>query len=49
MYRDLVERANELAGNDDPAAAIQWLASRAWFEATLAERSRVARLLVDEG
>jgi hypothetical protein len=49
MYRYLVERANELAGSDDPAAAIQWLASRAWFEATLAERSRVARLLVDEG
>ncbi|HVJ96962.1 MAG TPA: hypothetical protein VNC41_09040 [Acidimicrobiia bacterium] len=49
MYRYLVERAGELADTEDPAAAMQWLASRAWFEATLAERSRVARLLVDEG
>lgn len=48
MYRFLVERAAELADSQDPEAAIQWLAARTWFEATLAERSRVARMLVDE-
>ncbi len=37
MYRYLVERAGELADSDDLAAAMQWLASRAWFEATLAD------------
>ena len=48
MYRYLVERAGELASAEDAGAAIQWLAARTWFEATLAERSRVARMLVDE-
>jgi hypothetical protein len=48
MYRYLVERAAELADSQDQEAAIQWLAARTWFEATLAERSRVARMLVDE-
>ena len=48
MYRYLVERAAELADSQDREAAIQWLAARTWFEATLAERSRVQRMLVDE-
>jgi hypothetical protein len=48
MYRYLVERAGELANSQDQEAAMQWLAARTWFEATLAERSRVARMLVDE-
>jgi hypothetical protein len=44
----LVERTAEIAEDEDAEVATAWLARQAWLEATIAERSRVARLLSDE-
>jgi len=48
MLSYLVERTAEIAEDDDTDVAIAWIARQAWLEATIAERSRVARLLSDE-
>ena len=48
MLRYLIERAGEIVEHDGVAVAIAWLATEAWLEATIAERSRLARLLVDD-
>jgi hypothetical protein len=44
----LIERAAELVEHDGIDVAIAWLAMEAWLEATIAERSRLSRLLVDD-
>jgi hypothetical protein len=44
----LIERTAEIVEDDGIGPAIAWLASQAWFEATIAERSRLARLLIDD-
>ena len=44
----LRERATEMLEDDGIACAIEWLANHAWFEATIAERSRLSRMLVDD-
>ena len=49
MLRYLVERGGELAEHEGVERAIEWLAAHAWFEGAIAERSRVARMLVDDG
>jgi hypothetical protein len=48
MVGYLVERSAEIVENEGTGAAISWLARQAWFEATISERSRVARLLIDD-
>ena len=48
MLSYLVERTAEIAADEDAAVAMASLARQAWLEATIAERSRVARLLSDE-
>jgi hypothetical protein len=48
MLSYLVERTAEIAEDEDAGVAAAWLARQAWLEATIAERSRVARLLCDE-
>jgi hypothetical protein len=48
MVGYLIERAEELAETDGAGAAIYWLATHSWFEATIAERSRLSRLLFDD-
>jgi hypothetical protein len=48
MLGYLVERSAEISENEGTGAAISWLARQAWFEATISERSRVARLLIDD-
>ena len=48
MLRYLIERAAEILEHDGIAVAIAWLATQTWLEATIAERSRLARLLVDD-
>src|SRR5690349_21847869 len=45
MLGYLKERAAEIAARDGADAAITWLAANAWFEGSLAERSRFFRLL----
>src|SRR5437588_12120288 len=45
MLSYLVERTREIAEHEDADVATAWLARQAWLEATIAERSRVARLL----
>ena len=45
----LIERASEIVDRDGIDPAIAWLATHAWLEATIAERSRLARALVDNG
>ena len=49
MLRYLIERSGELVEHEGVEHAIEWLAAHAWFEGAIAERSRVARLLVDDG
>src|SRR3954454_19603163 len=44
----LRERTAEIAENEDVESAIEWLANQAWCEAAIAERARLARLLVDD-
>jgi hypothetical protein len=44
----LIERTAEIMDVDGPDRAFNWLATHAWLEATIAERGRVARLLVDD-
>jgi hypothetical protein len=44
----LLERAAEIIACDGVDGAMDWLARHAWLEATIAERGRVARLLVDD-
>ena len=48
MLRYLIERSAEIAEHDGQAVAIAWLARQSWLEATIAERSRLARLLIDD-
>ncbi|HEY5076505.1 MAG TPA: hypothetical protein VIJ48_03290 [Acidimicrobiia bacterium] len=48
MVRYLIERTSEFVERDGIEAALAWLATHAWFEATIAERSRLARVLVDD-
>jgi hypothetical protein len=48
MVRYLIERTSEFVERDGIEAALAWLATHAWFEATIAERSRLARALVDD-
>ena len=48
MLGYLVDRSAEIANEDGLGAALAWLASNAWFEGAVAERSRFARF-VDEG
>ena len=45
----LIERTSEIVDRDGIDPAIAWLATHAWLEATIAERSRLARALVDDG
>jgi hypothetical protein len=47
MLGYLVDRSAEIANEEGLGAALAWLASTAWFEGTLAERSRFARFLDD--
>jgi hypothetical protein len=44
----LIERTSEIIERDGIDPAIAWLATHAWLEATIAERSRLARTLVDD-
>jgi len=44
----LIERTAEIIDGDGVERAVVWLATHAWLEATIAERGRVARLLVDD-
>jgi hypothetical protein len=48
MLGYLIERSAEIVERDGTEEAIAWLARQAWLEATIAERSRVARLLIDD-
>jgi hypothetical protein len=48
MLGYLVDRSAEIAGEEGLGTALAWLASNAWFEGAVAERSRFARFL-DEG
>ena len=48
MLSYLVERTAEIAEDEDADVATAWLARQSWLEATIAERSRVARLLTDD-
>jgi hypothetical protein len=48
MLGYLVDRSAEIANEEGLGAALAWLASNAWFEGALSERSRFARF-VDEG
>lgn len=48
MLSYLTERAGEIVEHDGADAAIAWLAPQVWFEATIAERSRIERLLIDD-
>jgi hypothetical protein len=47
MLGYLVDRSAEIAAADGLGAALAWLASNAWFEGAVAERSRFARFLDD--
>jgi hypothetical protein len=47
MLGYLVDRCAEIAAEEGLGAAIAWLASNAWFEGAVAERSRFARFLDD--
>jgi hypothetical protein len=47
MLGYLVDRSAEIAAEEGLGAALAWLASNAWFEGALAERSRFARFLDD--
>ena len=47
MLGYLVDRSAEIADREGLGAALAWLASNAWFEGSLAERSRFARFLDD--
>jgi hypothetical protein len=47
MLGYLVDRSAEIASEDGLGAALAWLASNAWFEGAIAERSRFARFLDD--
>jgi hypothetical protein len=44
----LVERTAELIDVDGVDPAMAWLATHVWLEATIAERARLERLLVDD-
>jgi hypothetical protein len=44
----LIERTAEIIDGDGVDLALNWLATHAWLEATIAERGRVARVLVDD-
>ncbi len=48
MVAYLRDRADEIADDEGRDAAFEGLAQQAWFEATLAERARLARLLTDD-
>jgi hypothetical protein len=48
MLAYLMERSAELVEREGADVAIAWLAKHAWFEATITERSRLARLLDDD-
>jgi len=48
MLRYLIERSGEIVEREGLDPAIAWLAAHAWFEGAIAERSRVARMLVDD-
>jgi len=48
MLSYLRERAAELVSEEGLDAAIAWLARQAWFEAAIAERARMSRLLIDD-
>ncbi len=48
MLSYLRERASEIVDDEGADKAIAWLAQEAWFEATIAERARVARVLTDD-
>ncbi len=48
MFGYLIDRGTEIAAADGLDAALVWLASHAWFEGAIAERSRFARLLDDD-
>ena len=48
MVGYLVARGAELAADRGVDAALEWLASNAWFEGVIAERVRIARLLDNE-
>jgi hypothetical protein len=45
MLGYLVERAAEIEGESGLGRALAWLASNAWFEGALAERTRFARFV----
>ena len=47
MLGYLVDRGAEIADEEGLGAALAWLASNAWFEGAIAERSRFARFLDD--
>jgi hypothetical protein len=47
MLGYLVDRSAEIAAEDGLGAALAWLASNAWFEGAVAERSRFSRFLDD--
>jgi hypothetical protein len=44
----LVERTAEISDVEGVDRAMVWLATHVWLEATIAERGRLARLLVDD-
>src|SRR5882724_2005580 len=44
----LVERTAEIIEIDGVDRAMAWLATHVWLEATIEERGRLARLLVDD-
>ena len=48
MLRYLRERAAEIAQDDGLDVAVAWLARNAWFEGTIAERARIARLIDED-
>jgi hypothetical protein len=48
MVGYLVERGSEIAAESGLDAALEWLATNAWFEGVIAERVRIARLLDNE-
>ena len=45
MLGYLLERASEIARDEDIDAALAWLASNAWFEGAVGERARFSRHL----
>jgi uncharacterized protein (DUF2236 family) len=48
MVGYLVSRGAEIVAERGLDAALEWLATNAWFEGVIAERVRIARLLDDE-